>query len=294
MTSRPSLRYSATSFLDDGKTPRFLRRPKIRALKTYYLRLIEGTPRSFGLYQKAYRPRSDTPALLAALGIPDAAFREANFSLPTLWRRVRTDDDFVRGFRLQALRETLTLAYPSYILALAMGAGKTILIGAIIATEFGMALEYPDAAFVQNALIFAPGKTIIESLRELSQVPYDRVLPPRLYRHFEASLKLTFTRDGEKDIPVIRGSRFNVVVTNTEKVRIQKETIRKRDIGQLRLSTQKEDEARTEVANLRLQAIASLPHLAAFSDEAHHAYGQSLDTELKKVRKTVDYLVYCT
>ena len=27
-----------------------------------------------------------------------------------------------------------------------------------------------------------------------------------------------------------------------------------------------------------------------FSDEAHHTYGQSLDTELKKVRKTVDYL----
>src|SRR5690606_1353433 len=30
--------------------------------------------------------------------------------------------------------------------------------------------------------------------------------------------------------------------------------------------------------------------LAIFSDEAHHTYGQSLDTELKKVRKTVDYL----
>jgi hypothetical protein len=27
-----------------------------------------------------------------------------------------------------------------------------------------------------------------------------------------------------------------------------------------------------------------------FSDEAHHTYGQSMDSELKKVRKTVDYL----
>ena len=42
--------------------------------------------------------------------------------------------------------------------------------------------------------------------------------------------------------------------------------------------------------NLRLQAIASLPHLAVFSDEAHHTYGQSLGDDLKKVRKTVDYL----
>jgi hypothetical protein len=49
-------------------------------------------------------------------------------------------------------------------------------------------------------------------------------------------------------------------------------------------------EEEEEVANLRLQIIASLPNLAIFSDEAHHTYGQSLDTELKKVRKTVDYL----
>ena len=52
----------------------------------------------------------------------------------------------------------------------------------------------------------------------------------------------------------------------------------------------KEDEARTEVANLCLQFIASLPSLGVFSDEAHHTYGQALDNELKKVRKTVDYL----
>ena len=102
-------------------------------------------------------------------------------------------------------------------------------------------------------------------------------------------MKLTFTRDGEKNIPVIAGSSFNVVVTNTEKIRIQKEAIRKGDLGSL-LPLMREDEARAEVANLRLQAIASLPHLAVFSDEAHHTYGQSLDKGLKKVRRTVDYL----
>ena len=45
-----------------------------------------------------------------------------------------------------------------------------------------------------------------------------------------------------------------------------------------------------EVANLRLQTVASLPRLAVFSDEAHHLYGQALGSALKKVRKTVDYL----
>jgi hypothetical protein len=170
-----------------------------------------------------------------------------------------------------------------------MGAGKTILIGAIYATEFAMAQEYPDNGFVENALVFAPGKTIIESLRELAEMRYEAILPPRMYKSFAATLKLTFTHDGDPDIPVTRGSSWNVIVTNTEKIRIQKETIRKSDMPTL-FGFEKEDEAKAEIANLRLQAIASLPKLAIFSDEAHHTYGQAMDADLKKVRKTVDYL----
>jgi predicted nucleotidyltransferase len=263
--------------------------PQMHALETYwYLRLVRKTPRVLDLYRESF-PR--TSELLKAIGLGDARIieRAADEGLDAVLERVRTDDDFVRTFRVQAVRETLTLSYPSYILALAMGAGKTALIGAIIATEFAMALEHPDGPFVQNALVFAPGKTILESLRELLSTPYASILPPRLHKPFAASVKMTFTRDGEKDVPVVRGSLFNVVVTNTEKIRIQKETIRKGDLQGL-LGERAADEARAEVANLRLQAIASLPHLAVFSDEAHHTYGQSLDAELKKVRKTVDYL----
>lgn len=268
---------------------RFLRSPQIQALETYwYLRLVESTPHALDLYRKSFPKLSE---LLGALGLehPDLKTIALDEGVEKLWERISSDDDFVRDFRLEALRETLTLAYPSYILALAMGAGKTILIGAIIATEFAMALEYPEGPFVQNALVFAPGTTILESLRELAQTPYEKILPPRAYKPFAAAVKLTFTRDGEKDIPVIRGSSFNVVVTNTEKIRIQKETIRKSDLRGL-FAPERQDEARSEVANLRLQAIASLPHLAVFSDEAHHTYGQTLDAGLKKVRKTVDYL----
>jgi len=274
----------------ESGTLRYLRAPQLHALETYwYLRLVEGTPHIPDLYQKFY-PKSDTPALLEALGIPEAAFRSANYSLPTLWKRIKTDDDFVRDFKLHALRETLTLDYPSYILALAMGAGKTVLIGAIIATEFALAMEYPDNDFVENALVFAPGKTILESLRELAAVPYDRILPPRMNKEFAASVKLTFTRDKEADIPVVPGSSFNLVVTNTEKIRIHKAAIPKSFLGQLSITGMEADEAREQVANRRLQAIANLPHLAIFSDEAHHTYGQSLDTGLKRVRQTVDYL----
>ena len=267
-----------------------MRAPQVRALEVYwYLRLVEGTPKIFDLYEKYFPAADDPDALLKALGIPSTAFSASKYQWPALWQNIAHNNDFVREHSLEALRETMALEYPSYILALAMGAGKTALIGAIIATEFAMALEYPDGPFVQNALVFAPGTTILGSLRELAAIPYDRILPPRLFKQFAATVKLIFTRDGERDISVIKGSSFNVVVTNTEKIRIQKETIRKSDIGNL-FNARKADEARTELANLRLESIATLPHLGVFSDEAHHTYGQALDTELKKVRKTVDYL----
>lgn len=267
---------------------RFLRHAQFRALEAHwYLRLIERTPHVFDFYGRI----ASNSQRLDALGLNHSEINRyvMDHGVDSLWQRVRSDDRFVKDFKLDTLRETLTLQYPSYIFALAMGAGKTVLIGSIIATEFALAMEYPDGPFVQNGLVFAPGTTIIESLRELAEIPYDKILPPRFCKRFLTNLKLTFTRDGDPDVPVIRGSVFNVVVTNTEKIRIQKSTIRKGDIGAL-LPDSELESAKEAVANRRLQAIASLPHLAVFSDEAHHTYGRMMGQDLKRVRQTVDYL----
>lgn len=271
----------------DGFPP-YLREAQIRALETYwYLRAVKDTPRILDLYRDLYGDAKDD--LLDGLGVSLPAFKRAGFDLDRLVDMVRTDDEFVREFGLDTLREALSLAYPSYILALAMGTGKTVLIGAIVASEFAMALEDSDGPFIKNALVFAPGKTIIESLRELAEVPYEHILPPRLHQAFLASMRLVFPADGDKHIPVIPGSFFNIVVTNTEKIRIRKETTKASLVKQLRLLSAVE-KAKEEIANARLQTIASLPSLGIFSDEAHHTYGQALGKELKKVRKTVDYL----
>ena len=270
---------------------RYLRKPQLEALEVYwYLRLGKNTPHIFDLYKNLI---SDPYDLLSAFGIPVSHEKItrllAQGGAEAVIKKIKTDDEFVRQFRLNAVRETLTLAYPSYILALAMGAGKTVLIGSIIATEFAMALEYPDGPFVKNALVFAPGKTILGALKELSDVPYEKILPPRLHKQFISTVKITYTRDGQKNIPVIPGSAFNLVVTNTEKIRITKQSITKGLLGGL-LPIGEEEAIKEDVANQRLKTIASLPNLAIFSDEAHHTYGQALDRELKQVRKTVDYL----
>jgi type III restriction enzyme len=284
---------------------RYLRHAQVVALETYwYLRVALDTPTIPKLYEALYPKLKDR---LGAMGVSPKLFEEADYDIDALLERINTDNAFVRKHQLESLRETLSLDYPSYILALAMGAGKTILMGTIVATEFAMAQEYPDGPFVQNALIFAPGKTIIESLREIADIPFDRVLPPRMYKPFAAALKLTFTRDGDKELSgLVWGSLFNVVVTNTEKIRIQKNTARGKKKDQIAFNFSGHEDHDEEIANLRLLAIASLPHLAIFSDEAHHTYGQKLlgtwvknketgedvfqEQGIKKVRRTVDYL----
>jgi hypothetical protein len=278
---------------NDDKKLRYLRPPQFEALETYwYLRLKENTPHIFDLYKKYFQGEN----LLDALNIKltDKDLRKIAFvnggGIETVIDKIKNDNEFVKKYKAEATRESLILDYPSYILALAMGAGKTVLIGTIIATEFAMALEYPDEPFIKNALVFAPGKTILGALKEISDVPYEKILPPRLYKQFISTVKITYTRDGEKDIPIIKGSSFNIVVTNTEKIRIQKQSITKSLLRELFVDASKEDEVKQAVANQRLQTIASLPNLAIFSDEAHHTYGQALGKELKRVRQTVNYL----
>jgi type III restriction enzyme len=276
----------------ETQTLSYLRKAQFEALETYwYLRLVGKTPHIFDLYKKLFQPKE----LLNSLGINLTQEDLTDILLngggiDSIFEKIREDDEFVRKYRLEVLRETLILSYPSYILALAMGAGKTILIGTIIATEFAMALEYPEDNFLKNALVFAPGKTILGALKELSNVSYDNILPKRLYKQFITTVKFTYTRDGEKDIPIIKGSSFNIVVTNTEKIRIQKHSITKSLIRDLFVHPSREDEVKEAIANQRLQTIASLPNLAIFSDEAHYTYGLALGEELKRVRQTVNYL----
>lgn len=266
---------------------RFLREPQLRALEVYwYLRLVEKTPKIFDLYERLF---SNKLQLLKAFGIStsDEEILTLLFEGDAFWDKVKTDDEFVGKHHLETLRESLSLDYPNYILALTMGAGKTILIGTIIATEFALALEYPEGGFMQNALVFAPGTTIIEALKEIADIPFDKILPPRLYKPFIANLKLTYTRSGKSDIPVEADGLFNLIVTNTEKIALRRVNKSPKQTELEFIERQKQEELQ---ANLRLQKITSLPNLGIFSDEAHHTHGQKLGEELKRVRSTIDYI----
>lgn len=262
----------------DSVVLKYLREPQFQALEVYwFVRLRMGTSHFLDLYKHYYG--GDKESFFDALGVRHDALEF--MELDRVVELAKTDPEFVKKTNIQALHEALDLDYPSYILALAMGAGKTILIGAIVATEFAMSLRYPDGGFMKNALVFAPGTTIIESLRELSGMPFEKILPPDLNRDFSANLKIEYPRSGAKEIQAQDGSHYNLIVTNTEKISLR--------ARHRRNQTELDFEHAVLEANLRLQKIASLPNLGIFSDEAHHTYGNTFD-KLKRVRETINYI----
>ena len=277
-------------FAGDPKndTLKFLRWPQFRALEVYWmLRLKHGTPHIMDLYREIYA--DDLSGFGKALGAPLPPSVADLIDFERIEEKIRKDDDFVRKYKFDALREAADLPYPSYIFALTMGAGKTILISAIIATEFAMALRQPedDEQFMRNALIFAPGKTILASLREISAAPYQDILPPESYQQFNINAKIVYPRDGDPEIHVASGGAYNIIVTNTEKIRLQANINgKKKNI----LALKRDGERKQLEANLRLQKIKSLPNLGIFSDEAHHTYGDQVGKSIKRVRETVNYI----
>ncbi len=263
---------------DEAGALTYLRDPQFRALETYwYLRLKLGTPKFSDLY-KALFPK------------PSDRFKALGVTIGEDYPDFESVEDYLSHMSQQsgnsALAESMGLDYASYIMALTMGAGKTILIGTIIATEFAMSLEYGDAKFMRNALIFAPGTTIVESLKEISDIPFEKLLPSRINKKFLANVKLVYAQ-GSKDIQVDRGGSYHIIVTNTEKISLKARPIRR---GQLRFDYERQQEQDKLVANARLSAIAELPQLGIFSDEAHHTYGNKLGDEIKRVRETINYL----
>ncbi len=269
---------------------KYLREPQFQSLELYwYIRLVLNTPHIVELYKHYYDTTGDIRDFCEAFGIPITE-NEAMLiqNVDAVINLVKEKPEFFKQKGIDPVYEAISLPYPSYIFALAMGTGKTVLIGTIIATEFAMTLRYPNGEFMKNALVFAPGTTIIESLREISDIPFDQILPPSLHRDFLANLKLTYPQTGAKEIQVQAGSAFNVIVTNTEKISLRA-NMRQRANQSLFEFEEKKEQAELE-ANLRLQKITSLPSLGVFSDEAHHTYGNKIDTELKRVRETVNYI----
>lgn len=209
-------------------------------------------------------------------------------------------------------------AYPNYIFALTMGTGKTILMATCIFYEFLLGNKFDkDHKYCLNALVFAPDKTVLQSLREIESFDKSRVIPPEYANFINANLKFHYLEEAGTSLDTIDKSRFNVIVSNTQKIILKRRNKEKTapdklfgttgdnfnrsgiyaDTADLYGFDQPEDEADL-TTNQRFEKLRRLEQLGIYVDEAHHAFGKALAKDMgvgstatdTSLRTTIDML----
>lgn len=186
-------------------------------------------------------------------------------------------------------------SYSNYIYALTMGLGKTILMGTCIFYEFLLANKYPrDKRFCHNALVFAPDKTVLQSLREIITLDKEKVVPPEYAKVLDANIKFHFLDESGTTLHTLDDSDFNVIISNTQKIIVKKKHTADKPAdllfksGSLLSSVYGDDEEDDEVQddsslmeNQRFKKICRLTQLGIYVDEAHHLFGANLEKEIR-------------
>lgn len=95
--------------------------------------------------------------------------------------------------------------------------------GTCIFYEFLLANKYPkDKRFCHNALVFAPDKTVLESLREIMTFDKTKVVPPEYARVLDANIKFHYLDESGTTLQTIDDSDFNIVISNNQKIIVKK------------------------------------------------------------------------
>ncbi|HEY0462258.1 MAG TPA: hypothetical protein VGC97_24205 [Pyrinomonadaceae bacterium] len=162
------------SFNDPSEGTAYLRRPQFEALEMYvFLKEFCDNKHLHRIFEDWYNRRDKFE------NRPDTGVTaKGQFTLfnPLEFNQSEDKETFLAVF--QQMRE-VEQSYPNYIFALTMGLGKTILMATSIFYEFLLANKYPkDERYCHNVLVFAPDKTVLQSLREIESFDKSLVIPP--------------------------------------------------------------------------------------------------------------------
>ena len=194
--------------------------------------------------------------------------------------------------------------YPNYIYTLTMGLGKTILMATCIFYEFLLAKKYPrDKRFCHNALVFAPDKTVLQSLREIMTFDKTKVVPVEYARVLDSNIKFHFLDESGTVLHTIDDSDFNIIISNTQKIIVKKKNKETSPVeklykgsgsllGTVYTGDDDDDENVFDETSLndnqRFKKLCRLPQLGVYVDEAHHLFGADLEKQIRSsgVNKT--------
>lgn len=207
--------------------------------------------------------------------------------------------------------------YSNYIYALTMGAGKTILMATCIFYEFILANKFPkEKKYCHNALVFAPDKTVLQSLREMQSFNMSKVVPPEYVNFLSMHIQFHYLDDAGTALAVLDKSRFNLIVSNTQKIILKRQKKEKTAADRLfgsgkptyqpnsvydrnadLYAFEEPDNEDALTTNQRFEKLRRLEQLGIYVDEAHHAFGNALAKDMgvgqiadTSLRRTIDEL----
>lgn len=294
-------------FNDPERNPKaFLRRPQFEALEIYvFLKEFLGNAKVEDIFQDWFEKKGRFLDRAEGGIISDAGTGQ-------LFDHV-TRDQYRAVF--SAMRGN-SRAYPNYIFALTMGTGKTLLMATCIFYEFLLGNKFAkDARYCHNALIFAPDKTVLHTIvADIQAFDFTRVVPPEYVNFLTTHLQLHYLEEAGTSLSLLDRSRFNIIVSNTQKIILKRQRKAKTPTDQLFSSTldavpygyqaaasetfdQPEEEGDL-ATNQRFEKLCRLEQLGIFVDEAHHVFGASLAKDMgigsresdTSLRTTVDTL----
>ena len=275
------------AYNDSEENPHaFLRRPQFEALEMYvFVKEFMGNSQVYQMFD-------------------DWRNKRGNFSDASYYSLSKSGQITIFDAPTEKITDTLFKqmkkhreAYPNYIYALTMGLGKTILMATCIFYEFLLAKKYPkDKRFCHNALVFAPDKTVLQSLREIMTFDKTKVVPPEYARVLDANIKFHFLDETGTVLHTIDDSDFNIIISNTQKIIVKKKRKEETAAQTLFSGTSSllsavygdgegdEEDAwddTTLMDNQRFKKLCRLPQLGVYVDEAHHLFGADLEKQIR-------------
>ncbi len=286
----------------------FLRQPQFEALEMYIFlkEFLDNKP-----MHQIFKEWSERTAQFAERGFVAEYEGDQVAQLGMFEETTRKTYDLVYAHLKAYMRD-----YPNYIFALTMGTGKTILMATCIFYEFILANKFPkDPKYCHNALVFAPDTTVLQSLREIQTFDKAHVVPPEYVSWLDTNIRFHFLDEAGMTLNVLDQSRFNLIVSNAQKIILKRQRKARSPIDLFMASRQvsfpsdsvyaqygdlySSDELDNEeslTTNQRFQKLQRLSQLGIYVDEAHHAFGKQLaedmaaDNSRTSLRLTIDEL----
>ncbi|WP_455947805.1 TnsA endonuclease N-terminal domain-containing protein [Lelliottia jeotgali] len=303
---RQSYRELTRKYLDfnnPDKNPKaFLRQPQFEALETYVLlKEFLGNAKVEEIFRAWYERSGKFEGRKFGSFLGTAGQEMFQFG--------ESDELELNSYKVlfEKMRKN-SRTYPNYIFALTMGTGKTILMATCVFYEFLLANKFPkDSHYCHNALVFAPDKTVLQSLKEIEAFDLTRVVPPEYVNFLTTHLRFHYLEEAGTSLDTLDRSRFNIIVSNTQKIILKRQHREKTSVDKLFGATgetlavtgvyadaadlynfDQPEEQGELTTNQRFEKLRRLEQLGIYVDEAHHAFGKALAKDMGVGAKETD------